>query len=228
MASFLRWGTDEWKKILIPQNLTSLAYVSIKRGLLEGTLSNSRFTEEALSFQLGISKSPIREALNSLQNEGLIRIEPRRGAYLRIFTPKEVHDLYDVREVLEAHAMLAAKITPDLIRELEASIERTVVFLAQNDKIRHIEEDARFHSLLAEASENVELGCILQNIQNQIWLFRGQTYDLSSSTAVLAHKRVLQALRNGNHQAAAEAVREHIRHVRERLLSHLTKGKRAL
>ena len=72
------------KKLKIPSNLTKLAYDSIKEYILDGRLDeNSRLTEEFLSTQLGISKSPIREALNRLETEGLIRIEPRKGAYLR-------------------------------------------------------------------------------------------------------------------------------------------------
>jgi DNA-binding GntR family transcriptional regulator len=79
------------QKLSAPQNLTALAYESIKKNILDGTLGpDVRLTEESLSQQLGISKSPIREALNGLQNEGLIRIEPRRGAYLRRFSIKDI------------------------------------------------------------------------------------------------------------------------------------------
>lgn len=212
------------RKITIPQNLTSLAYQSIKRGILEGAFTDARFTEESLSLSLGISKSPIREALNTLHNEGLIRIEPRRGAYLREFSPKEVRDLYGVREALEGYAVLAANVTPGLLEALEESIQRTVNHLKNDDKLRHIEEDARFHSLLAGAADNSELSRVLETVQNQIWLFRTQTYGLSSSTAPEAHRRIVKALREGDHQAAEIAVREHIRHVRDRLLSHLEVG----
>ena len=70
------------KKIDIPSNLTTLAYNSIREYILQGRLDDaSRLTEDFLSNQLGISKSPVREALNRLEAEGLIRIEPRKGAY---------------------------------------------------------------------------------------------------------------------------------------------------
>ncbi len=98
------------EKLAPTRNLTTLAYESIKRYILEGDLDEeSRLTEDFLSGQLGISKSPVREALNTLQGEGLVRIEPRRGAYLRRFTIKEVQDLYDLRETLEAHAVATGK-----------------------------------------------------------------------------------------------------------------------
>src|SRR5215469_18757370 len=104
------------RKLKIPTNLTSLAYRSIKDYILEGRLDEeSRLTEEFLSGQLGISKSPIREALNRLEAEGLVRIEARRGAYLRKFTVKEVDDLYGLREALELHALRLGKFPPALL-----------------------------------------------------------------------------------------------------------------
>lgn len=204
------------------QNLTTLAYESIKRYILEADLDEeARLTEEFLSDRLGISKSPVREALNSLQSEGLIRIEPRRGAFLRRFTIKEVRDLYDLREVLEVHAVASAKVTPELCAELKASIQRTRGCLKAHDKLQHIEEDTRFHRMIARASGNGELCGILSNIQNKIWLFRCKTYTLSSSTAPGAHGTILQALQAKDREAAKKAMRDHIRLVRDRLISHL-------
>jgi DNA-binding GntR family transcriptional regulator len=210
------------QKLSTPQNLTALAYESIKKNILEGNLGpDARLTEESLSQQLGISKSPVREALNGLQNEGLIRIEPRRGAYLRRFTIKEVEDLYNLREALEAYAVSAVKITPQLIEELQASVERTKKHLRAHDKTLHIEEDSRFHGAIANATGNCELCRILKNIQNQIWLLRCQTYELSSSSAPKAHAAILRALAEGDRRKAQAAMRGHISHVRVRLLDFL-------
>jgi len=211
------------QKLVAPQNLTALAYESIKKFILAGKLGHDvRLTEESLSLQLGISKSPIREALNGLQNEGLIRIEPRRGAYLRQFSAKEVEDLYNLREVLEVYAVAIVKITPQLINDLKESIKRTGKFLKSDDKTGHIEEDTRFHGLIAKSTENNELCRVLENIQNQIWLFRCQTYDLSSSTAPKAHTAILKAFEEGDRKKAQAAMREHITHVRSRLVAFIS------
>jgi len=87
-------------------NLTEQAYQSVKRQLLNGSFpEGSKLTEEYLSSALGISKSPVREALMRLESEGLISIESRRGAYVRKFSASEVHDLYDVRALLEVYAV---------------------------------------------------------------------------------------------------------------------------
>jgi DNA-binding GntR family transcriptional regulator len=212
------------RKLTAPQNLTALAYDSIKRHILEGKLDeDTRLTEEFLSNRLGISKSPVREALNSLQTEGLIHIEPRRGARLRQFSVKEVKNLYDLRETLEVFAVSIARVTPALLAELAKSVERTRRWVKANDKIKHIEEDTRFHGAIASATGNDELCRVLKNTQDQIWLCRCKTYKLSSSTASEAHLAILKALEEHDTKGAETAMRRHIDHVRCRLIDFLEK-----
>ena len=215
------------RKLRIPDNLTTLAYRTIKDYIWEGRLDEGeRLTEEYISRQLGISKSPVREALNRLESEGLIRIEPRKGAFLRSYTIKEVEDLYDVREALEAHAVATAAITPELVVALRENVERARGFMLANDKLRYIAEDVRFHALLAGAAGNQLLARSLENIRQQVWLFRRKTYDFSRSRAVAAHTAIVAALAEGDKKAAGRLMREHIVHVRDKLVAHL-KGEQA-
>ncbi len=210
------------KKIEIPSNLTTLAYNSIREYILQGRLDEaSRLTEDFLSAQLGISKSPVREALNRLEAEGLIRIEPRKGAYLRRLSATEIKELYDTREALEAHVVRTAALSAALLSDLRQSVKRQRALLKANDKPHYIEEDVRFHSLLAQATGNAFLCSLLTNIQNQIWLSRRKTYDLSSTTAPDNHDAIVKALEEGNADAAERAMREHIHNVRQRLLRFL-------
>jgi DNA-binding GntR family transcriptional regulator len=210
------------KKLKIPSNLTTLAYNSIKEYILEGRLNeNSRLTEEFLSTQLGISKSPIREALNRLETEGLIRIEPRRGAYLRRLSTEEVTDLYDLREALETHVVRTAKLSPAVLAELHQSLKRQRAFLKANDRAHYIEEDVHFHAALAQATGNGHLCSVLENIQNQIWLSRRNSYDLSSSTAPDYHEAIVKALEANDRAKADTAMRDHIENVKQRLVEFL-------
>lgn len=218
--------TCAMKKLNAPQNLTALAYDSIKTYILREDLDeDTRLTEDYLSKQLGISKSPVREALNSLHTEGLIRIEARRGAYLRRFSAKEVKDLYELREAIEVYAVGVAKLSPRLIADLKSSIRRTKKFLKANDRVGHIEEDTRFHGLITAATGNLELCRVLANIQNQIWLCRRKTYDLSSSTSPAAHQSILAALEKGDRAEAQKAMRNHIALVRQRLIAYMEEAK---
>jgi DNA-binding GntR family transcriptional regulator len=210
------------KKLKIPSNLTTLAYNSIKEYILQGRLDdNSRLTEDFLSNQLGISKSPIREALNRLEAEGLIRIEPRKGAYLRRMSPAEISQLYDLREALEVHVVRTAKLSATLLSDLRHSVKQQRALLKANDKAHYIEEDVRFHAELALATGNLYLCATLENVQNQIWLSRRSTYDLSSSSAPDYHECILKALEENDREKAQQFMRDHIEKVRQRLLQFL-------
>ena len=207
------------KKLKIPSNLTRLAYNSIKEYILEDHLDeNSRLTEDFLAGQLGISKSPIREALNRLEAEGLVQIEPRKGAYLRRLSPDEINDLYDLREALEVHVVRTAKPTPRLIAELRQSLKRQRALLEANDKAHYIQEDSAFHAKLAQSTKNKYLCSVLENIQNQIWLSRRRSYSLSSSSAPDYHEAIVKALEDSDSERAQQAMRDHIRNVLERLV----------
>jgi DNA-binding GntR family transcriptional regulator len=208
------------KKLTNIPNLTELTYRSIKDQLLDGTLREGmRLTEELLATQLGISKSPVREALNRLEAEGLVCIESRRGAYVREFSSKEVSDLYDLREMLELHAVGSAKVTPTLLREMAESIERTKTYLVTRDKVKHVEEDLRFHGLIAEASGNPEFFRVFDNVQQKSLLCRFKSYDLSGSGSPVGHGNILAALEKGDRQTAQAAMQEHIRVVKLCLLA---------
>jgi DNA-binding GntR family transcriptional regulator len=207
------------KKLKIPSDLTTLAYNSIKQYILEGRLDReSRLTEALLSNQLGISRSPVREALNSLATEGLITIEPRRGASLRRFSIKEMSDLYELREVLEVFAVQTAEVTPKLLNTLTRSVERVKELLDGRKQLEYIEEDTRFHGAIAQATGNQSLIAVLENIQNQLWLCRRETYNLSSKTAYEAHSGIVRALKAGDRGAAKTAMGNHISYVRRQLL----------
>jgi DNA-binding GntR family transcriptional regulator len=212
------------RKLKIPSDLTALAYSSIKQYILEGqTDPDLRLTEAVLSEQLGISRSPVREALNSLATEGLITIEPRRGAFLRRFSVKEMTDLYDLRIVIETYSVQRAEVTPKLLATLDKSIERARLLLNKNKKLEYIEEDMNFHGSIAEATGSAPLVSVFKNIQSLTWVCRGQTYYLSSNDAVRAHSAIAGALKAGDRERAKRAMEEHISYVRDQLIQFATK-----
>jgi DNA-binding GntR family transcriptional regulator len=175
---------------------------------------------------LGISKSPIREALNRLEAEGLVHIEPRKGAYLRRLSISEMNELYELREALEVQVVRTVKVSPALLSELRRSVKRQWAFMKANDKARFMEEDVHFHAELARSTENGHLCAVLQNTQNQIWLCRRKTYDLSGSTAPDYHQSIVDALQENDRVRAQETMREHIENVRRRLLQFMEEKRR--
>lgn len=203
-------------------NLTELTYKSIKQHVLEGHENDHvRLTEDSIAKQLGISKSPVREALNRLESEGLVCIEARRGAYIRRFSMKETEDLYNLREVLEEYAICQARVTPRLLGELSKSIQQSQKYLESGDKSKYITEDMRFHGLLASATSNEELCRVLENLQMKGLLCRYRTYNLSAVASPAAHMKIYEALEANRRQDAQDAMREHIAFVRNCLLESM-------
>lgn len=201
-------------------SLTDQAHRSIKRFILGGSLdTDERLTESFFADRLGISKSPVREALNALQNEGLLRIEPRKGIYVHRFSAKEITDLYDLREALEVFATQTVAITSELVDALRGSVERTEQLLLENDKAAYIEEDIAFHQLIVTGTGNDQLSRIHSNIQDKLWLCRCQTYQLTSPDTPSAHKEIAESLAFHDRNTAREATQTHIRFVRNALLA---------
>jgi len=201
-------------------SLTDQAHRSIKRFILAGSLdTDERLTESFFADRLGISKSPVREALNALQNEGLLRIEPRRGIFIHRFSAKEITDLYELREALEVFATQTVDITPKLVRALRESVERTEQLLTQNHKPAYIEEDISFHRLIVTGTGNDQLSRVHSNIQDKLWLCRCQTYQLTSPDTPSAHKTITESLASHDRNAAREATQTHIHFVRNALLA---------
>jgi DNA-binding GntR family transcriptional regulator len=203
-------------------NLAELAYLHVKQHILEGPLEEgAKLTEEVLAAQLGISKSPVREALSRLESEGLVLIEPRRGAYVRRFTLQEASDLYNLRELLEVYAVGLARITPSFLTELAESIDRIKRDLGERNTLAYIEEDICFHNLIAAATCNHELCRILENIGQKSILCRSKTSRLAAAATPDFHGRIYFALKEGDRQLAQQAMREHIRFFRDALLRSL-------
>ena len=207
------------KKLHTSLSLTEQAHKSIRRYILaENPGGDVRLTETFFAEQLGISKSPVREALNSLQSEGLLRIEPRRGAYVHQFSGKEISDLYNLREALETFAAAIVPITPELIAELRSSVERTERLLRSRKKAEYIEEDIFFHRMIVGATGNQELSRVHSNLQDKLWLCRCQTYQLTSSDTPSAHRNITEAIASGDRLQAQQRTSSHIQFVRSALL----------
>jgi DNA-binding GntR family transcriptional regulator len=200
-------------------NLTELAYLQIKQHILEGTLDeDAKLTEETLAAQLGISKSPVREALNRLESEGLVSIASRRGAYVRRFSLKDACDVYAIREILEVHAVGLAEITPAFLRELAESIDRAQQYHRGNNTLLLVEEDICFHNLIASATGNQELCRILENINQKSVLCRMKTHSLPAVSSPNCHDGIYLALKDGDRERAQQAMRDHILYFRDSFL----------
>lgn len=211
-------------KLKIPENLTQQAFRLIRNEILQGRLNGEqRVTEEYFASRLGISKSPIREALNRLEAEGLIRIVPRRGAFLVDFSVRDVEEIYELREILECSVVRNLNLDSKTAARLHAVVDSAEAYLKRNDKVNYVREDAAFHTILAQANSNSRIRKVLEQMHSQMLILRYRTFELSSRTSVTQHRSILNALEKGRQEIAAKLMRDHIRTVRKKLLAHLTK-----
>ncbi len=203
----------------IPESLTEQTFRLIRSEILRGKLSSGqRLTEEFFATRFGISKSPIREALNRLEAEGLIRIFPRRGAFVIDLTVQDIEEIYEMREILEARMVRGVKLDRKIRTQLHRTLELAEKHLHANDKQRYMRQDAAFHTILADANPNSRLRTTLQRMHNQMMILRQRTFELSGRSSTAAHGRILHALENEDQEMAERLMVEHIRSVRDQLL----------
>jgi DNA-binding GntR family transcriptional regulator len=182
-----------------------------------------RIVEFKLAKELGVSQSPVREALRELAAVGIVTIHPRRGARVRLPSAKELADVSVVRAEIDAlAARLAAPRIPDAILDaLEALIEEMLAQLDAGDFSGVTEADVRFHQLIAEASENHALERAFEQLAPFARTFITLTLpDVDVREIVLEHRPILAALRGRDAGAAAEAARAHQLSVSELLRTH--------
>jgi DNA-binding GntR family transcriptional regulator len=164
---------------------------------------------------MGVSRTPVREALRRLASEGLVIIIPNSGARLASPTKREMDDTYIVREELECLAtrLAAAKISERNLRRLEdAVIEEERAFEEKNLEL-YLEVNETFHKVIAEASGNRVLTEYIENIlarTNAYVVFYDPFYDLEENPSIAQHKEIVRALKEKNAEKAETLMKEHL------------------
>ena len=209
-------------RLKIPESLTQQAYRYIRDEIVQGRIDGQQhLTEGFFATRYGISKSPIREALNRLESDGLITIVPRRGAFVRGFSIHDVEEIYELREILETRVIQDAVLNAEIMKRLRQIVRSAQSYLQKKDKPNYIREDMAFHTTLANASSNSRLRKMLESMHNQLLILRRQTFELSSQASTTQHLRILEALERGKKDRAAKLMGQHIREVRNHLVDHM-------
>jgi DNA-binding GntR family transcriptional regulator len=190
------------------------AYQKLQAAIQSGTLKpGARLRESELAEWLGSSRTPVREALNRLQTEGLVVQEPRRGMIIAQLDHNMVAELYVMREVLEGTAAsLAARHASDveiaMLREI-AERDRTL----NNDPVKLAKNNRLFHETLYRAAHNRYLLKTLSMLRESMALLGQTTLTLAgrSETAFAEHDALVSAIERHDASAAEEASRAHIR-----------------
>lgn len=204
--------------------LRDVVFQTLRQAILRGELKpGERLLEIHLAQRLGVSRTPIREAIRKLELEGLVVMIPRRGAVVASITEKDLKDVLEVRRTLEIMAAEVAceRITPELLEKLEKAGEEFRRLKDSEDVTELAIADVRFHEIIYEATDNARLINILSNLREQMYRYRLEYLKDKRSHECLnqEHQKIYAGIRCGDKKAVAMAVCEHIDNQEKAILS---------
>jgi phosphonate utilization transcriptional regulator len=208
--------------VLQSRTLPQLVQQDIERLILSGELrAGERLNEVAISRRLGVSRGPIREALRTLEEAGLLRFEKMRGMAVREITPEEAADIYQLRACLEALVCerAATRISAEQLKSLSALVREMDDAATSPDVGRYHRLNVRFHDELVAVADSREFARFYQAVVKKLTLFRQRTLARGGAIAVSnkEHQAILRHLAAGEPRAAARAMQKHILASSERM-----------
>ena len=182
---------------------------------------NEELREATLGKELGVSRTPVREALRQLELEGLVHSIPNKGAYVTGITEKDVHDIYMTRSMLEGLCArwAAEHISEEQIQEMEEVLLLTEYHLDRGNAEQLAELDGKFHEVLYDASQSRILRHILSDFHKYVQVARKRSVKKEdrAKKSLEEHREILNALRTGDADRAEELAHIHILNVMENL-----------
>lgn len=187
----------------------------IKEKILKGEISQGeRIYEGRLAKEIGVSRTPVREALHALEHEGLLISRPRSGYVVKPISKEEVYEICEIRKVIEGLALRWAirRGKEKLIRELKKNIEICEKRLKMNDVKSFVDLDARFHEKIAELSGSERLLELSRTLRRHMLRYRIQSIYVKDNVerAIEGHKRIVSAIEDGSEEKLDEALKFHI------------------
>ena len=195
--------------------LRDVVFNTLRQAILRGELKpGERLMEIQLANKLGVSRTPVREAIRKLELEGLVLMIPRKGAEVADISEKSLKDVLEVREALEELAARLAcdKITKEGINRLKEAAQDFRSALKSNDITQMAEADVRFHDVICNATENQKLGQLLNNLREQMYRYRIEYLkDQHVYEKLLSeHEEIIRHIEKGEKDEAARVVSRHI------------------
>jgi DNA-binding GntR family transcriptional regulator len=212
--------------------LTSSGQVAetVRESILSGELApGTKLREIELSVMLGVSRSPIREALRMLESEGLVQISPNRGAFVTQLEEKDLEEIHGLRELLEVYAIRIAceRIAAQDMRELEAVMKETEESLNSDDYLAYLKTSQKIHDFFVQRCDNGRLKNLYKNIWNITLAIAalGKTRSHDRRASLAEHKKIVKALLQKDANKAEKCLREHLKSGYERTTKLLKQKK---
>lgn len=209
-----------------PRSLTEIALTHLREAIVSGDLGlGEQLSEGALARELGISKTPVREALQRLQSEGLVRIVPQTGSFVFTMSAIEVRELCELRLTLEQAAvrLAVAREREALIRDLEVIVAEMQAALAAGEVRRYLALDTAYHAAFFARCGNALFREAHDRLVGRIAALRTHLAQKPSHTArsMDEHAGMLEAVRTGDDTGVARLLDQHIERTRETYAAHI-------
>ncbi len=208
--------------------LRDIVFQRIRRAILRGELApGQRLMEMKLADRMGVSRTPVREAIQMLEKDGLVVTVPHRGAVVADIRDKDLREVLEVREALEVLAVRLAsqRMSEEAFGHLEAAeaVFETAISREEVDLIEMAEADQEFHHVIYEGAENDKLLLLAHNMREQMYRFRIEHLKTPESRKQLAsdHRHILESLRARDPEGAAERIVAHLRSQQELVHAHI-------
>lgn len=206
--------------------LRDVVFNTLREEILKGELEpGARLMEIHIAERLGVSRTPVREAIRKLELEGLAIMLPRRGAIVAHITISELEDVLEVRRVLEGLTIDLAckKITQEELNKLRESQEEFRKAIMGNDLILIAQKDVAFHDIIYNASRNKSLIQILNNLREHMYRYRLEYIKDAQKrkTLVDEHREIINAIEKRDNEAGKRAIAIHITNQEKTIIENL-------
>ena len=196
--------------------LRDVVFNTLREAILRGDLvPGERLMELQLAAKLGVSRTPIREAIRMLEQEGLAITIPRKGAIVAGMTEKDMQDVLEIREALEELSVQVAcdRITDEEIEKLQKNMKNFEYSLRSGDLKKMAQADVEFHDVIYQATDNPKLICMLNNLREQMYRYRVEYLKNPQNHEQLLkeHEAIYQGIVEKNKAVVTEMIRKHIR-----------------
>jgi DNA-binding GntR family transcriptional regulator len=203
------------KAIAQPLPLAKLSYETIRNSILNGDLKAGEvYNEMKLAKELGISRTPIREALLELAVQGLVTFLPRRGIMINYFTQRDFEETFELRKAIELAVIdKIIKHLDDLnLNKIEKAINSQQKAAEKGDRMAYLDADRLFHTTFAKLAGNRRMVSVLENLRDIIHLMGSQGLARSGRMYEVLdeHRKILELLRKGRGEEAKKAMAHHL------------------
>ena len=198
-----------------PESLAKMAYEAIRKSILSGQWKiGELYNEKAIAADLGISRTPVREALLELASQDLIIFLPRRGLMVNRFTRRDVDEIFELRKAIELAAVEKVTVAapPFDLFEIEDALLSQRKAVKQKDYFAFMEADRLFHTRFSELTNNRRIIAILENIRDMIHVMGAKALALEgrSLEVIEEHQTIFEAVKKGNIEEARRAMAYHL------------------